>query len=143
MNSTQQRLAVVDRMYSGDLSHTYLGSLSLLDPEVPQSFLQVNLHTFRAFLPANKSAMREFAACMHLRCAFMLATNGVGCDVHHMGLATCAKHCSGVAASMPAGCLTSADAQCVTVDALRRCDYGVVASAEPPAIHARGTTVDL
>ena len=34
INSTQQRLAVVERMYSGDLSRNYLGSLSILNPEV-------------------------------------------------------------------------------------------------------------
>ena len=33
-NGTERRLAVVDRMYNGDLSENYLGSLSLLDPEV-------------------------------------------------------------------------------------------------------------
>ncbi len=53
MNSTQQRLAVVDRMYSGDLSDAYPGSLRLLDPEVPMSFLQVKLHTFSACLPGH------------------------------------------------------------------------------------------
>ena len=34
MNSTQQRVAVVERMYSNDLGQNYLGSLSILDPEV-------------------------------------------------------------------------------------------------------------
>ena len=39
MNSTQRRLAVVERMYSGDLSQNYLNSLSILDPEVPMRHL--------------------------------------------------------------------------------------------------------
>ncbi len=86
MNSTQQRLAVVDRMYSGYLSHTYLGSLSLLNPEVPSSFLQVKVHTFASACLGMASVMRGFPA-MHASSLCLHACHSVvGCDVHTWAL---------------------------------------------------------
>ena len=105
MNSTQQRLAVVDRMYSGDLSENYLGSLSLLDPEVPISSSQARFYTI--CLPASGCSVTLGFACMHHRCAFAHVLLVMAVAVYHVGLSAFAAQTNGIPAPLPAVAIRS------------------------------------